>query len=83
MIDDYAARDLRKIDKHFQKKILHYLETRLSDCDDPRVYGKPLKSHFKGLWRFRVENFRIICRINDTCLTVLVIRIGHRKDVYH
>jgi len=47
-----------------------------------RRFGKALSREFAGLWRYRIQNYRIICHIEDHKLTVLVLRVGHRKDVY-
>lgn len=48
----------------------------------PRDIGKALKSQMSGLWRYQVGNYRVVCEIQDTAITVLVVRIGHRRDVY-
>lgn len=58
------------------------IETRIATNEDPRRFGKALKGNLRGLWRYRVGNFRIICRIEDEVLSVLVITIGHRRDIY-
>lgn len=49
---------------------------------DPRETGKPLQGEMAGLWRYRVGDYRLICEIKDTVLSVIVLRIGHRRDVY-
>jgi mRNA interferase RelE/StbE len=80
--DDRARRDLRKLDKQAQRDILHYLRERIATSDDPRRFGKPLGGDKWGLWRYRVHVYRLICRIEDDRLIVLVVGIGHRKEVY-
>ena len=80
--DAGAEKDLRKLDKTARQNIFHYLETRIATNEDPRRFGKALKGNLRGLWRYRVEDFRIICRIEDEVLSVLVITIGHRRDIY-
>ena len=80
--DDRAAKELRKLDKQAQSEILKYFRERISSDEDPRRFGKPLSRDKVGLWRYRVGNYRIICTIEDDKLIVLVLRIGHRKDVY-
>ena len=80
--DDRAAKELRKLDKQTQKEILKYLRERIAIDEDPRRFGKPLSKNLAGLWRYRVRNHRIICNIEDGKLTVLVLRLGHRKDIY-
>lgn len=81
-LDDRARKELRKLDKSLQKEILNYLKERIATKDDPRRFGKPLSYDKHGLWRYRVQDARIICGIYDDTLLVLVIRVGHRKIVY-
>ena len=80
--DDRARRELRKLDKQAQLDILAYLRERIATSDDPRWFGKPLLHEKWGLWRYRVYDYRIICRIEDQRLVVLVVHVGNRKDVY-
>ena len=77
-----AQRQLQEIDKSWQKKILDYLEDEISPLDDPRTRGKSLVGDKRGLWRYRVGNYRIICDIQDENLVIATITIGHRRDVY-
>ena len=79
---DAAAKELRKLDKQIQRDILRYFRKRIATDDDPYRLGKPLAGDKLGLWHYRVRNYRIICNIEKDKLTVLVIRVGHRKDVY-
>jgi len=80
--DDRARKELRKLDKQLQKDILKYLRERIAINSDPRRFGKPLSYDKHGLWRYRVQNARIVCRIEDDELIVLVIKVGYRKEVY-
>jgi mRNA interferase RelE/StbE len=81
-IDDRARRELRKLDARIQKAILRYLRERLAGPEDPRRFGKPLRRNMAGLWRYRVEDYRLICRLEEDRVIVLVLEIGHRRDVY-
>jgi mRNA interferase RelE/StbE len=81
--DDRARKELRKLDKQLQKEILTYLRKRIATKEDPRRFGKPLAYDKHGLWRYRVQNARIICRIEGDELIVLVVKVGHRKDIYN
>ena len=81
--DDRARKELRKLDKQLQKDILQYLRKRIAVDDDPRRFGKPLSYDKHGLWRYRVQNARIVCRIEDDFLIVLVVKVGYRKEVYN
>ncbi|OGR03975.1 MAG: addiction module toxin RelE [Deltaproteobacteria bacterium RIFOXYD12_FULL_53_23] len=77
-----AKRQLRKIDKAWQEKILDYLEDEIAALDDPRTRGKALVGDKRGLWRYRVGDYRIICDIQDGNLVIAAISIGHRKGIY-
>lgn len=78
--DDRARKELRTLDPQYQKRILSYLRLRITE--NPRNFGKQLSGDKSGLWRYRIEDFRVICRIEDETLTVLVIAVGHRKEIY-
>lgn len=80
--DDKARKELRKLDKTSQKDILKYLRDKIATAESPRRFGKPLQSNLAGLWRYRVKDHRIICNIEDEVLTVLVVRVGHRRKIY-
>ena len=80
--DDRARRELRKLDVKIQHDILRYLRERIAGSLDPRQFGKPLRMNLAGLWRYRVGNYRLICRIEEHRLVVLVLKIGHRRNVY-
>ncbi len=79
--DDAAVKELRKLDKQAQKDILRYFRERITTVDDPCRFGKQLSLELAGLRRYRICNYRMICNIEDDNLIVLVLRIGHRKDV--
>lgn len=80
--DDCARRELRKLDDKIQQTILRYLRSRIAVAEDPRRFGEPLRRNLAGLWRYRVEDYRLICRIEDARVVVLVLQVGHRRDVY-
>ena len=74
-----AEKEIKQLDKKAQSDILRFLRERV--VGDPRQTGKALKGEFGDLWRYRVGNYRIICDIQDEIITVLVLRVGHRKDL--
>jgi mRNA interferase RelE/StbE len=77
-----AIKDLNKMDPAIGKMIFNWLEKNLSQAQNPREKGKALSKEKKGAWRYRVGDYRILARINDHELLILVIQAGHRKDVY-
>lgn len=70
-----------KLDKQHQVKIIKYLD-EIIKLKEPYKKGKALAGELSGLWRFRVVDFRIICQIDGQTITILVLDIGHRKDIY-
>ncbi|MBI9108444.1 MAG: type II toxin-antitoxin system RelE/ParE family toxin [Spirochaetales bacterium] len=77
-----AIKQLKKIDKKWQAKILDFLEDEIAKSDDPRIKGKVLTGDKKGFWRYRVGHYRIVCDIKYQELIILALTVGHRKDVY-
>ena len=80
--DDRARRELRRLDPAVQRRILNFLRRRISGSEDPRRIGQALTGHKTRLWRYRVGAYRLVCRIEDQEVVVLVLAIGHRKVVY-
>ena len=80
--DDRAVKELRSLYKTAQVAILQYLKKRITTDEDPRRFGKPLIGQKKGFWRYRVEDYRLICSIEDNVFNVLIIAVGHRKTIY-
>lgn len=80
--DDRARRELRKLAPETQQTILRYLRERVAGSPDPRQLGKPLRMNLAGLWRYRFGDYRLICRLEEFRLIVLVLKVGHRRDVY-
>jgi len=80
--DDRALKELRKLGKNAQRDIITYLDERIAGEGDPRRFGKGLKADLAGLWRYRVGDYRVLCQIRDGELLVLLVAVGHRRDVY-
>ncbi|WP_246617297.1 type II toxin-antitoxin system RelE family toxin [Sphingomonas yunnanensis] len=64
------------------KRILDTLASRIAALDDPRSLGAPLVGSLSALWRWRIGDYRVIARIEDTRLLILVARVAHRRDAY-
>ena len=77
-----ALKELKKLGHNAQREIIAYLDERVAQNAEPRGFGKSLNAEITGLWRYRVGNYRILCRIQDRDLLVLVVALGHRKEVY-
>lgn len=82
-IEKTALKDLKKLDKQAAVRILKFLHERVAVLDDPRAIGEALTgSRLGDLWKYRVGDYRLICDIQDGKLIVLVLRVGHRREVY-
>ena len=81
-IDAFAQKQLRKLDRSVQRRLLDWLDERIEGCKNPRHFGEPLRGDLNGLWRYRVGDYRIICEIQEQKLIVLALAIGHRRDIY-
>jgi mRNA interferase RelE/StbE len=82
-LSEEVLRGLRKISREEARRIHSYLKNRIEPLDDPRQLGKALRGAKLGnFWRYRVGDYRLICEILDQRLVVLVVVVGHRKDVY-
>ena len=77
-----ALKDLKKLDSSVPRIIYAWLKKNIDGCSDPRIHGKGLTANRSGQWRYRVGNYRIICKIEDDKVIVLVLTIGHRSTVY-
>lgn len=78
-----ADRELAKLDAPQAKRILKFLHERVSKLDDTRSIGEALRGSRLGeLWKYRVAHFRLICKIEDHRLVVLILRVGHRREIY-
>lgn len=81
-ISAQALKQLRKLGHEPSRRILAFLDARVTGCDDPRQFGKCLKGDLGEFWRYCLDDYRILCRIEDEKLEVLVVRLGHRRDIY-
>jgi mRNA interferase RelE/StbE len=77
-----ALRQLKKMDKKIASFIIAYIEDKLVDCENPRLYGKALKGNLNNKWRYRVGDYRILAKIVDAKVVIVVVEVGHRKDIY-
>ena len=80
--DPEAIKDLNKLNRSIRSDIFSYMQERIAQADSPRNFGKPLRYDKFGLWRYRVRDFRGVCELQEARQVVLVVGVGHRKDVY-
>lgn len=77
-----AVKQLKKMDKKIAAFILSYIEDKLINCTDPRLYGKSLQGNLTDKWRYRVGDYRILAKIEEDIVVITIVEIGHRRDVY-
>jgi mRNA interferase RelE/StbE len=80
--DRDVEKDLRKLGHTAHKRIFSYLKEKIMPLEDPRSAGKSLSGDLAGLWRYRVGDYRILAEIEDKRFVILVVHVGHRKNVY-
>lgn len=82
-LSESADREFGKLDAQHRKRILKFLHGRVAKLDDPRSIGEALHGSRLGeFWKYRVGDYRLICKLEDDRLIVLVLRVGHRKGIY-
>ena len=81
-IEAGALRELRDRGPSVAKEIFAFLDKRVKGATDPTVFGKPLRGDLHGYWRYRVRDYRLLCRLANGRLVVVVVKVGHRSDVY-
>lgn len=77
-----AQKVLKKMDKYEAAIVLRWIEEHLIDSHDPRAHGKGLTGNKSGFWRYHVGAYRIIADICDEEITILLLNIGHRREIY-
>lgn len=82
LFEKNADKQLKKIDTTHQRIIVNWIVKNLENTNDPRSFGKSLKGNLKEYWRYRVGDYRIIAEINDAEVKILIMEIGHRRDIY-
>ncbi|MFN3520195.1 MAG: type II toxin-antitoxin system RelE family toxin [Sphingomonas sp.] len=77
-----AAKELKALDRQAARRIVKTLEERIAAADDPRTLGSALVGEHAGYWRWRIGDYRVIARIEDERVTILLVRMAHRREVY-
>lgn len=77
-----VKKQLKKLDKYIASLIIGWLEKNIEGCENPRIHGKGLVENKSGQWRYRIGDYRVICEIQDTEIIVLVLEVGHRREIY-
>lgn len=79
---DSARKAFLALDPAVRRRIGRFLRERVGNLDNPRSIGRALKGERRGLWRYRTGEWRVVCLIEDDAVSILIVKVGHRKDVY-
>ncbi len=83
IVDDKALKVLQKLDKPIAARIINFIENRMITAENPRIFGAALQgSELSDFWKYRIGDYRIIASINDAEITISIVKIGNRKEVY-
>lgn len=74
--------ELKKLDRSVARRIITTLEERIATLDDPRTLGSALTVDHAGYWRWRVGDYRVVARIEDERVVIIIVRVAHRREVY-
>ena len=77
-----ALKDLKKMDRHTAAMILGWIRKNLENCENPRLHGKGLSANRSGEWRYRIGDYRILAKIDDTKIIIFIVNVGHRREIY-
>ena len=77
-----ALKDLKKLDKHTAALIIGWVRKNLEGCENPRAHGKGLTANLNGKWRYRVGDYRLLADIQDDKVVIMMLRVGHRIEIY-
>ena len=75
-------KDFKKLDHYTQTMIIAWVYKHIDGTENPRSTGKALTNNLKGLWQYRIGDYRLICEIHDNELIILALAIGHRREIY-
>lgn len=78
-----ALKDLKKMDRHTASLILGWIRKNLEGCENPRLHGKALTANKSGQWRYRIGDYHVLAEIQDEKITILVLTVGHRREIYN
>ena len=81
-ISQKAKKDLSKLDSYVSKKITRWIDKNLVNCVDPKSQGTPLKGKLGDFWRYRIGDYRVISKIDNNKVKIIIISTGHRKGIY-
>lgn len=82
LFSEQALKEIKSLDRSAKILLEKWIKKHLQNCDNPRSFGKALTANKKGLWRYRIGDYRLICDIQDEKLIILALSFGHRSEIY-
>ena len=82
VFSERAKKQLKKIDRYTASLIIGWIEKNLQNCENPRIHGKALGGNKSGQWRYRIGDYRLLCEIQEKEIIILILEIGHKKNIY-
>lgn len=77
------VKQIKKMDPFVRKNIMNWLDLNIQHSNNPKLHGKPLVGNYKGKWRYRIGNYRVICKIEEKQMLILALEVDHRKNIYN
>jgi mRNA interferase RelE/StbE len=71
-----------KLDASVRNRILRWLDQNVEGTANPRLFGQPLSGDLAGFWRYKIGRYRVVARICDEIVTVVIVRVAQRRNVY-
>ncbi|MGE4272441.1 MAG: type II toxin-antitoxin system RelE/ParE family toxin [Desulfitobacterium sp.] len=82
VLTEGAKKEIKKLDRPMALLVLAWIRKNLEGCENPRLHGKALKGNLDSKWSYRVGDFRLLAEIQDSEITILIVSVGHRREVY-
>ena len=77
-----ALKQMHKLDRQRFIIITNWIRKNLENCENPRQHGKALTANRSGQWRYRIGDYRLIAKIEESQITIFILEVGHRKNIY-
>jgi len=77
-----AKKEFTKLDRYTAAMILGWIRKNLEGCTNPRLHGKALTGDLRDRWRYRIGDYRLLATIEDDKILILILRVGHRREIY-
>ncbi len=82
IIKESALKQMKKLDPSINRIIKNWIIKNLSHTETPKFHGKALTGNLKGIWRYRVGDYRIFAHIEEDVLTIFIFEVAHRSTIY-